>query len=141
LETGVESTEDSQSAGATDTAEPNAQSPGDVGSSDSETGSESGVSSAWSLGVLGLLWVIWPISMGSKTAALAGVAIVVSLPLIWWDACEAIRTDELKVSRPIYVVIAVLLLWILTLPAYIIYRFVKRREAQQRTTTDGTVSG
>jgi hypothetical protein len=86
-------------------------------------------SPAWPLGVMTVCWVLFLVGFGSGTTAgqgVAGLAVLASLPVIWVDARKAKAADELEVGYPVLVPVAILLLWILTLPAYVLYRYTNR---------------
>lgn len=93
-------------------------------------------SSTWTLIALGLLWVVFLIafpgtdnlSSAGGLAAISGVAVLVSIPLLYLDARAAARSGELE-ARPVLVVLAVFILYLVTLPVYVIYRLYRRRES------------
>jgi len=78
------------------------------------------------------LWVLWFVAAGlhNSSPTIAGMlgfsAVAVSLPLLYVDAKNAAKADELEVNYPIAVPVAMLLLWVLSLPAYLLYRRSKR---------------
>lgn len=91
-----------------------------------------GSSSIVTLVLLGILWVVFFVAFPGITnpnaigAVLSTLAVVSSIPLLWLDARSAIRAGELSTSRPIYVVLAVFLLYLLTMPVYLAYRLYRR---------------
>lgn len=89
-------------------------------------------SPAWPLGVLAGCWVLWfagAVVYGSQAATgglIMLVAVVGSLPVMYVDAKNGKRAGELEVEYPAAVPLATLLLWVLALPAYLIYRWTNR---------------
>lgn len=106
--------------------------------------SSSGSAARWPAIGLIVLWVLWlgtfpgmnNMESAGGMAALSGLAILISIPLLWYDARNAIRAGELEVGRPIYVVVAVFILYIITLPAYVGYRFYTSRQSAAAATAD-----
>lgn len=85
----------------------------------------------WPLWVLAALVPAWIVGIasyqaGGPLAAVAGLAVVASLPLLYLDATWATEAGELDLDYPIAVPIACLLLWVLAVPAYVAYRFYAR---------------
>lgn len=85
-------------------------------------------------------WLLWLVSFPdlaaervSVIAVIGTLSIFLSIPLLWYDAREAIRAGDLEASRPIFVVVAVYLLYALSLPVYVGFRVHKARQTQ---TTD-----
>lgn len=78
------------------------------------------------------LWVLWFVAVGlsDSSPVIAGLlgfsAVVVSLPLLYVDAKNAAEADELEVNYPIAIPVAMLLLWVVSLPAYLLYRWSQR---------------
>lgn len=105
-----------------------------------ETDTETGTSTTrersplWSVAVLGLTWVFFLVGFGgiqsgaTLQSGLATLGVIISIPVLWLDARAAIRAGELTTSRPIYIVIAVYLLYLLTMPIYLGYRLYKRSQ-------------
>lgn len=92
----------------------------------------------WRLAAMFGLWITWWVALASSSEAIQALAlpaVLGSLPLLWLDARDAKRARILEVSRPIYVVVGVLILWALTLPAYLGYRVYKQRERSNRVAT------
>jgi uncharacterized paraquat-inducible protein A len=83
----------------------------------------------WPLALIGGLWVVFMlVQLTTPTAAppAAGAAVVASVPFVYYDARKAVAADEIDVKYPIVVVVAVLVLWIVTVPAYLLYRLRDR---------------
>jgi len=85
-----------------------------------------------SLVLLGFGWLIFLVSYPqlvsgqvSIVSLMGTLCVFGSIPLLWYDARGAIRSGDLSTSRPIYIVIAVYLLYLLTLPFYVLYRGYK----------------
>jgi len=82
----------------------------------------------WPLAVVLVLWVgwfaVWPGTESGESAmiALAGLLVLASLPVLWYDARKAKASGQLEVSYPVLVPVAILLLWFLTAPVYVLYR-------------------
>lgn len=95
--------------------------------------SSNSTAARWPAILLFVLWALWigtfpgmnNLESAGGMAAVSGLAIIISIPLLWYDARGAIRAEELEVSRPIYVVLAVFLLYIITMPVYAGYRLYK----------------
>lgn len=91
----------------------------------------------WPVVSLFVLWTLWlgtfpgtnNFESAGGMAAVSGLAVLVSIPLLWYDARGAIRAGELEAGRPIYVVVAVFLLYVITMPAYVGYRLYKSSRA------------
>jgi hypothetical protein len=90
----------------------------------------------WTLIALALLWVVFLAtfpgtetlaSAGSGLAAVSGLAALASIPLLYLDARAAARAGDLE-ARPVLVVVAVFLLYLLTLPVYIAFRLYRQRQ-------------
>lgn len=98
------------------------------------TSTSRNVSPLWSVAVLSLTWLFFLFgfgglqSGGTVIGGLATLAVIASIPILWLDARAAIRAGELSTSRPIYIVIAVYLLYLLTMPIYVGYRLYKRSQ-------------
>lgn len=99
-----------------------------------EASTDREASPLWSIAVLGFTWVFFLFgfgglqSGGTLIGGLATIAVILCIPILWLDARAAIRADELSTSRPIYIVIAVYLLYLLTMPIYVGYRLYKRSQ-------------
>jgi len=82
----------------------------------------------WPLAVVLVQWVgflvLWPGTNSDQTvqAGFAGLLVLASLPILWYDARKAKASGQLEVSYPVLVPLAILLLWFLTAPAYVCYR-------------------
>jgi len=101
---------------------------------ETETSTSREASPLWSVGVLGFTWLFFLVGFGglqSGATLLSGLAtlgVIISIPILWLDARAAIRAGELTTSRPIYIVLAVYLLYLLTMPIYVGYRLYKRSQ-------------
>lgn len=87
----------------------------------------------WPLGVLVGCWVLWIVGIGiynGGTQPVGGlvalVAVLGSLPVMYIDAKNAKQAGELELEYPLAVPLATLLLWVLALPAYVLYRWTSR---------------
>jgi hypothetical protein len=106
----------------------------DGGSSEASPAAASATSQSpgWPIVTLLGLWILWIVAAAligvSSTAGglVMLIAVLVSLPLMYIDAKNAAHADELEISYPIAVPVATLLLWVLALPAYVIYRWSQR---------------
>lgn len=91
-------------------------------------------SQLWPLVGVVVTWLmIWPtywttaIGEDPLRDVFALAIILSSLALLWLDARNGIRSGELQASRPIYIVLAILLFWLLLTPVYVAYRLWSRR--------------
>jgi len=110
-------------------SERNREEPAQTDVTEAEQGQSHTPSSIWPLVGVGLLYLAFIIvAWNSPPGAVAGIIVLASLPVLWYDAVLGVRSGELDVSRPIYIVVAVLLLWLLTVPVYLIYRLYTRRK-------------
>lgn len=83
----------------------------------------------WPVVALGLLWVVFLVAFpgmdgieaAGGLAALSGLAVLASIPLLYVDARNARRANVLD-ARPILVVLAVFVLYLVTMPVYVGYR-------------------
>lgn len=90
----------------------------------------------WTVAALGVLWVIFLVTFpglentgqASGMAALSGLSVLASIPLLYVDARKAKRAGVLE-ARPILVVIAVFILYLVTMPVYVGYRVYKDRKS------------
>ena len=104
------------------------------------TGDSVGKSDApiWTVAALGVLWVVFLVTFPgldnagqtSGMAALSGLSVLASIPLLYIDARAAKRAEVLE-ARPILVVIAVFILYLVTMPVYVGYRLYKSRKASK----------
>lgn len=93
--------------------------------------------SMWSVAGLGLLWILFIVTfpgtgnMGQAggMAALSGLAVLASIPLLYVDARAAKQAGVFE-ARPIFVVIAVYILYLFTMPVYVVYRIYKSRKVE-----------
>jgi len=89
----------------------------------------------WTLIALAVLWIAFLVtfpgtenlSSAGGLAAVSGLAALVSIPLLYLDARGAARAGDLE-ARPVLVVVAVFLLYLLTLPVYVAFRLYRRRQ-------------
>lgn len=92
----------------------------------------------WTVAALGVLWVVFLVTFpglenagqASGMAALSGLSVLASIPLLYIDARAAKRADVLE-ARPILVVLAVFILYLVTMPVYVGYRVYKSRTASE----------
>jgi hypothetical protein len=96
-------------------------------------GSTPDQSSPITIVALGVGWVLFISGYGQLVSGDIGLmgllsmfSVFGSIPLLWFDARSAIRAGELSTDRPVYIVIAVYLLYIFTMPAYLVFRAYKR---------------
>ena len=89
----------------------------------------------WSAAALGVLWVVFLVTFpgiettGQSTmAAISGLSVLVSIPLLYLDARNARRAGSLE-AHPILVVVAVFILYLVTMPVYVAYRAHRARQA------------
>lgn len=78
-----------------------------------------------------ICWFIWFIGVaayqsGSPLGILALLSIIASLVLLYNDATAAKKSGELEIENPIFVPIVVMLIWVIAVPIYVLYRFSKR---------------
>lgn len=86
----------------------------------------------WTVAALGILWVVFLVTFpgldntgqASGIAALSGLSALASIPLLYIDARAAKRAGILE-ARPIFVVIAVFILYLVTMPVYVCFRVYK----------------
>lgn len=96
----------------------------------------------WTVAALGVLWIVFLVTFpgldnagqASGMAALSGLSVLASIPLLYIDARAAKRAEVLE-ARPILVVIAVFILYLVTMPVYVGYRVYKSRKATQSDVT------
>lgn len=89
----------------------------------------------WTVATLGILWIVFLVSFpglentgqASGMATLSGLSVLASIPLLYVDARKAKQAGVIE-ARPIYVVIAVFILYIVTIPVYIGFRAYKDRK-------------
>lgn len=106
-----------------------------AGTPNSESGSETSAP-IWTVAALGILWVVFLVTFpglentgqASGMAALSGLSVLASIPLLYVDARSAKRAGVLE-ARPILVVIAVFILYLVTMPVYVGYRVYKDRKS------------
>lgn len=96
---------------------------------------EPSTSPIWPVAILGVFWITFLVTfpgmdnIGSSNpeTAIASFSVLLSIPILWVDARNAIRSGEFSTTRPIYIVIAVYLLYLVTMPAYVVYRVYRSR--------------
>jgi hypothetical protein len=85
--------------------------------------------------VLSLIWAIVLLGyLGSSYTTTTGTygiisMIAISLVILYVDADNAKQAGELDLNHPILVPAVVLILWLITVPAYVLYRFHTRSSA------------
>lgn len=86
----------------------------------------------WPLVAIAICWVAFVVTWSGTEAVeegagslmgIAVLAVAISLPLLYYDAKEAAAAGALEVEYPIAVPVVVLLLWLRTVPAYVLYRW------------------
>lgn len=123
--------------------------PSDTGRQESDLQSE-GTPGYGRLAILIVLWV--PLTAAMATGAnapalgLGGLLALIGIPVLWYDAKEAIDVGYLSETRPIFIVIGVYILYLFTLPFYVGYRVYRAtvREPEGRPSeaaTTGDESG